>query len=89
MTDLADPTEVRTKQILGGLDSDTFAISTTDARRSSRRSSIDTLGEMLDGYFERLRTAMWIALALRLGFGTFVTTILIIRYRRRRYVARL
>lgn len=89
MTELGDPTEARTKQVLGGFDPETFATSTTNSRQSSRRSSLDTVGEMLDGYFERLKTAMWIALALRLSIGTIVTTILVHRYRRRRYAARL
>lgn len=83
------PIEPHEKPVLGGLDSETFATTTTNDRQSSRLSSLDTVEEMLDGYFERLRTAMWIALALRLGFGTVITTILFHRYRRRRYMARL
>lgn len=89
MTALGDPIERHENVVLGGLDSDTFATTTTNVRQRSRLSSLDTVGEMLDGYFERLKTAMWIALALRLGFGTIVITILIHRYRRRRYMARL
>lgn len=89
MTALEDPIEPSEKVVLGGLDSETFATKTTNVRHSSKLSSLDTIGEMLDGYFERLKTAMWIALALRLGFGTVVATTLIHRYRRRRYMARL
>ncbi len=89
MTALGDPIGRHENVVLGGLDSDTFATTTTNVRLRSRLSSLDTVGEMLDGYFERLKTAMWIALALRLGFGTIVITILIHRYRRRRYMARL
>ncbi len=89
ITALGDPIERHENVVLGGLDSDTFATTTTNVRQRSRLSSLDTVGEMLDGYFERLKTAMWIALALRLGFGTIVITILIHRYRPRRYMARL
>lgn len=89
MAALGDPIGRHENVVLGGFDSDTFATTTTNVRLRSRLSSLDTVGEMLDGYFERLKTAMWIALALRLGFGTIVITILIHRYRRRRYMARL
>lgn len=89
MTELGHLTLARTKQVLGAFDSETFATSTTNVRQSSRRSSLDTVEEMLDGYFERLKTAVWIALVLRLSIGTIVTTILVYRYRRRRYVTHL
>ena len=69
-----------------GLDTQTFTASST--RQSDNVDSLDIVGEMLDGYFDRLRTAMWIALAFRLGVGTLIATLLLRRWRRS-YLSRL
>lgn len=66
----------------GGLDSQTFAV--PEVYQHGRRTSLDTVSDMLDGYFDRLRKAIWMALAFRLGMGMlFVTLLLRRRYRRR------
>ena len=88
-TAVDDPKEQHNGVNLGGLDTETFTASDTNGRQASRTSSLDTVGEMLDGYFERLRTAIWIALAFRVSIGTLVATILIRRYQRRCYMAHL
>ena len=63
-----------------GLDTQTFTTSNILPIDSSQ----DIIVEMLDGYFDRLRMAMWIVLAIRLGVGTLLTTLLIQRWRRSR-----
>lgn len=78
-----------TEASLGGMDSETFTASAQSDSRPKRLSSVDTVSEMLDGYFERLRTAIWIALAVRVGASTLIATLLFRRYRRRRYQAHL
>ena len=63
----------------GGLDSQTFTIPKTED--NDNRTSLDIVSEMLDGYFDRLRRAVWLALGIRLGVGTLAIASLIYRYR--------
>ena len=85
-----DPRETSSTD-LRGLDTETFSAVDTniDFRPRSKLSSVELIGEMLDGYFERLKTAIWIALILRLGLGTLLATMLVRRYRRNRDIAHL
>ena len=86
---LTDSKVQRDEGKLSALDTQIFSTTGTTSRQSSRPSSLDTVGEMLDGYFERLRIAVWIALALRLGIGTLITSMLVRRWRRRGNIAHL
>lgn len=63
-----------------GLDTQTFTAS--DIHQSDGPDSLDIVTEMLDGYFDRLRTAMWIALGFRLGVGILIGALLVRRWRR-------
>ena len=76
---------------LGGLDVETFTATETSPKNQqhNRASSLDTVGVMLDGYFDRLRTAIWIALALRLGTSTLLAALLFRRYKRQRNMSHL
>ena len=76
---------------LGGLDVETFTAADTSLKNQQydRASSLDTVGVMLDGYFDRLRNAIWIALALRLGTGTLLAALLFRQYKLRRNMSHL
>ena len=74
--------EVKERAAIVGLD--THSLTVSKVYQNDRRSSLDIVNEMLDGYFDRLRKAVWIALAFRFGIGTLVTMILFHRYYRRR-----
>ena len=67
---------------ISGLDTETFTSS--NILQSERLNSLDIVGEMLDGYFDRLRTAIWIALAFRLGVGTLIATLVVRRWQQSR-----
>ena len=64
------------------LDDQTFTAS--NVLPINRLASQDIVGEMLDGYFNRLRTAIWIALAFRVGLGTMMSALLLQRWHRSR-----
>ena len=71
---------------VGSLDTQAFTV--PDVLQKNKQNSLDIVGDMLDGYFDQLRKAVWIAFALRLGMSTLLTTILLRRYYRTR-LARL
>ena len=56
--------------------------------QKNKGNSLEINGDMFGGYFDQLRKAVWIALALRLGMWTLLTTLLVRRYHRTR-LARL
>lgn len=67
---------------IGGLDNTTYS---TSVMRRGRGSEAGVTGMMLlAGYYNRLRRAVFIALLLRLAFGTAFSIFLIRRYRERR-----
>ena len=66
----------------------TQAFTGPNVLQKNKGNSPDIVGDMLDGYFDQLRKAVWIALALRLGMWTLLTTLLFRRYYRTR-LARL
>lgn len=74
---------------LDSIDNSTFTASDSTRVQPKRPTSLDTVGEMLDGYFERLRIAIWIALALRISASTLTALLLFRRYRNRRHMAHL
>ena len=65
-----------------GIDNQTFAAS--NILPINRLASRDIVGEVLDSYFDRLRTAIWVALAFRVGLGTLLSALLIQRWHRSR-----
>lgn len=65
-----------------GLDNQTFTAS--NILPINRLASRDIVGEMLDGYFDRLRTAIWIALVFRVGLGALMAALLLQRWHRSR-----
>ena len=69
-----------------GLDIQTSTV--PENLQKNKQRSLDIVSDMLDGYFDQLRKAVWIALALRLGMWTLLTTLLLRRYYRTR-LARL
>ncbi|KAL8831013.1 MAG: hypothetical protein Q9191_001109 [Dirinaria sp. TL-2023a] len=68
---------------LDSMDNSTFTASDATSVQNKRPTSLDTVGDMLDGYFERLRIAIWIALALRVSASTITALLLFRRYRNR------
>ena len=75
--DVPRPTDVR----VSGFDATTFATSVM-RRREGSESGIAG-GLLLEGYFDRLFKALYVALFVRFGFGLAVTAFVIRRYRRR------
>ena len=84
-----DPEEPQNGASLDGIDNSTFISSSSTKVQHKKLSSLDTVGEMLDGYFERLRNAIWIALALRLSASSLTALLLFRHYRNRRHMAHL
>ena len=78
--------EAREHTRVDSLDSQTFAV--PEILPKNKQTSLDIVGDMLNGYFGQLRKAVWIALAMRLGMWTLLTTLLFRRYYRTR-LARL
>lgn len=67
---------------IGGLDNTTYS---TSAMRRGKGSEAGVTGMLLlAGYYDRLRRAVFIALLLRLAFGTTLSMFLIRRYREHR-----
>ena len=64
------------------LDNQTFTAS--NILPINRLASQDIVGEMLDGYFDRLRIAIWIALFFRVGLGTLMSALILQRWHRSR-----
>ena len=71
------PNEVR----VSGYDGATFTISSM--RRSTGSESGIAGGLLLEGYFDRLFKALYVALFVRFGFGLALTAFIVRRYRRR------
>ena len=71
------PNEVR----VSGYDGATFTVSSM--RRSTGSESGIAGGILLEGYFDRLFKALYVALVVRFGFGLALTAFIIRRYRRR------
>ena len=67
---------------MNGLDTETFIAS--GAYQEQKRTSMDTVNGMLDGYFDRLRKAMWTALAVRFGIGSLIAGLVIRQWHKRR-----
>lgn len=66
---------------VSGYDGATFTISSM--RQSTGSESGISGGLLLEGYFERLFKALYVALFVRFGFGLALTSFIIRRYRRR------
>ena len=66
---------------IGGLDTTTFTTKIT--RRGEGLGSGLAGGHLLDGYTDRLRRAVIVALLMRLGFGAVLTFVLVRKYRQK------